>query len=121
MKFEYDLISMGGGYAGLAAAARAAQLGLRTAVLERGSDELYACNSRYAGGVMHVSYNDPKSTPEVLVQAMNDICLGYSDAELVSAIAHNAGRAVEWLRKEGARFARAGGVCTCDAARFCWT
>ncbi len=110
MKSEFDLISLGGGYAGLAAAVRAAQLGLKAAVLERGSDELYACNSRYAGGVMHVSYHDPKSAPDVLVKAINDICAGHADAALVNAIANNAGRAVEWLRSEGASFARAGNV-----------
>ena len=110
MKSEFDVVSVGGGYAGLAAAARAAQLGLKAAVLERGADELYACNSRYAGGVMHVSYHDPKSAPEVLAQAINDICAGHADAALVQAIASNAGRAVEWLRIEGASFARAGNV-----------
>ena len=110
MTSEFDLISVGGGYAGLAAASRAAQLGLKAAVLERGSDELYACNSRYAGGVMHVSYHDPKSPPEVLTQAINDICAGHADAALVHAVATHAGRAVEWLRAEGASFARAGNV-----------
>ncbi len=105
-----DLISVGGGYAGLAAASRAAQLGLKAVVLERGSDELYACNSRYAGGVMHVSYHDPKSPPEILSQAINEICAGHADAALVNAVATHAGRAVEWLRNEGASFARAGNV-----------
>jgi fumarate reductase flavoprotein subunit len=107
---EFDLISVGGGYAGLTAASRAAQLGLKAAVLERGSEERYACNSRYAGGVMHVSYHDPKSSHEVLTAAINDISAGYADADLVNAIANHAGRSVEWLRNEGARFARAGNV-----------
>lgn len=107
---DFDLISVGGGYAGLAAASRAAQLGLKAAVLERGNDALYACNSRFAGGVMHVSYHDPKSPSEVLTAAINEICAGNADAELVYAIAANAGRAVEWLRDEGAKFARVGNV-----------
>jgi fumarate reductase flavoprotein subunit len=104
---EYDLISMGGGYAGLAAAARAAQLGLKAVVLERGGDELYACNSRVAGGVMHISYNDPTSPPEILVKAINEITAGHAEASLVNAIASNAARAVEWLKREGASFERA--------------
>ena len=66
---EYDLVCVGGGYAGLSAAARATQLGLKAAVLERGNDVLYACNSRVAGGVMHVSYTDPASAPEQLAKA----------------------------------------------------
>jgi fumarate reductase flavoprotein subunit len=104
---EYDLICMGGGYAGLAAAARATQLGLKAVVLERGSDELYACNSRVAGGVMHISYNDPTSPPETLAKAINEITAGHAEAALVNAIAGNAARAVEWLKSEGASFERA--------------
>ncbi len=104
---HYDLISMGGGYAGLAAASRAAQLGLKAAVLERGSDALYACNSRVAGGVMHISYNDPTTAPGALAQAINEITGGYAETALVDAIASNASRAVHWLRDEGASFEQA--------------
>jgi fumarate reductase flavoprotein subunit len=107
---EYDLIAIGGGYAGLAAAARAAQLGLKAAVLERGSDELYACNSRVAGGVMHVTYNDPTIAPELLAKAINDHTASYANAALVQALTTNAGRAVQWLKSEGAGFDRATGA-----------
>lgn len=106
-QFEYDLISVGGGYAGLSAAARAAQLGLKALVLERGSDELYACNSRVAGGVMHISYTDPASPPEELAKAINYQTADHADPALVSAVANNAGRAVQWLQSEGAGFERA--------------
>lgn len=103
---EFDLICIGGGYAGLSAAARAAQLGLKAVVLERGADELYACNSRVAGGVLHVSYNDPTTPPEALAKAMTEITAGYADAALVKALADNASRAVHWLQSAGARFER---------------
>jgi fumarate reductase flavoprotein subunit len=107
---ESDLVCVGGGYAGLAAAARAAQLGLKAVILERGSDELYACNSRVAGGVMHISYNDPCSPPEALAKAINDHTAGHADAALVNAVATHAGRAVQWLHCEGAGFERATGA-----------
>ncbi len=107
---ELDLISIGGGYAGLAAATRAAQLGLKVAVLERGAEALYACNSRVAGGVMHISYNDPTSAPAVLSKAINEITAGYADAALVQAITGNASRAVHWLRDAGAHFERQAGA-----------
>jgi len=102
----FDLISIGGGYAGLAAATRAAQLGLKAAVLERGSDELYACNSRVAGGVMHISYHDPSSPPQTLAKAMTEITAGHADPQLVTALANNAERAVQWLSSEGVQFER---------------
>ncbi len=104
---EYDLVCVGGGYAGLSAAARATQLGLKAAVLERGNDVLYACNSRVAGGVMHVSYTDPASAPEQLAKAINEQTAGHAEPALVQAVAANAGRAVQWLKSEGAGFERA--------------
>ena len=55
---RFDLVIIGGGFAGLCAAARGAELGLRTAVLETGTDENYLCSSRWAGGIFHVSYHD---------------------------------------------------------------
>lgn len=107
-ELDFDLLSIGGGYAGLVAAVRAAQLGLRAAVLEQGSDELYACNSRFAGGVLHVSYQNPKAPAAELVSAIEKITAGHARAPLASAVAINAGRAVDWLKAEGALFMRVG-------------
>ena len=59
----FDLVAIGGGFAGLIAALRGAELGLRTAVLEQGEDERYLCSSRWAGGIFHVSYHDVKLPP----------------------------------------------------------
>jgi fumarate reductase flavoprotein subunit len=52
---HFDLVAIGGGFAGLCAAVRGAELGLRTAVIEAGTDENYLCSSRWAGGIFHVS------------------------------------------------------------------
>ena len=107
---QCDLICVGGGYAGLSAASRAAQLGLKVMVLEKGEDSLYACNSRYAGGVMHVSYHNPKDSASVLTQAIRQISNAYADPHLTQVIAKQAGRAVDWLHSEGAQYARVGSV-----------
>ena len=76
MKDRARLVIVGGGFAGMIAACRAAELGLRSAVIERGGSELYPCNSRYSGGLMHVSYKDPALPPEQLLAAINEITMG---------------------------------------------
>ncbi|HEY1798962.1 MAG TPA: FAD-dependent oxidoreductase [Stellaceae bacterium] len=104
---QFDLISIGGGFAGLCAAARGAELGLRTAVIEQGADERYLCSSRWAGGIFHVSYHDVKLDPAELVAAIDRQTGGEADPELARAVAEDAGRLVDWLGGQGASFTQA--------------
>jgi fumarate reductase flavoprotein subunit len=104
---SFDVVSIGGGFAGMVAAVRAAELGLRSAVIEQGTDERYLCSSRWAGGIFHVSYTDVKSTPGELVEAINRQTGGEADPELAAAVAEDAGRVVDWLAAQGASFAQA--------------
>jgi len=103
---SFDLISIGGGFAGLIAALRGAELGLRSAVIEKGADAQYLCSSRYAGGVFHVSYHDVKLSRPELVDAIVKATGGEADPALADAVAADAGRVVEWLKDQGARFGR---------------
>lgn len=100
---QYDLIVVGAGYAGLVAANRASQLGCKVLVLERGSEEVYPCNSRYAGGVLHISYQNLNDAPESLAAAVHEITGGAADPALTKAISENALRVVHWLVDEGAK------------------
>jgi fumarate reductase flavoprotein subunit len=104
---QFDLISIGAGFAGLCAAVRGAELGLRTAVLEQGADDRYLCSSRWAGGIFHVSYHDVKLDTAELVAAINRQTGGEADPELAQAVAEDAGRLVDWLGAQGARFTQA--------------
>ena len=106
----FDLVVVGGGFAGLVAANRAAQLGLKVAVLERGKEESYPCNSRVAGGVLHISYHNLKDPEAVLVQAIAEITGGSADAALATKLAGTAARAVDWLEQEGAQYSRTSAV-----------
>jgi fumarate reductase flavoprotein subunit len=100
----FDLVAIGGGFAGLCAALRGAELGLRTAVLEAGADDSYLCSSRWAGGIFHVSYHDVKLAPEELVAAIDRQTNNEADPALVAA---DAGRTVDWLASQGAGFVQA--------------
>jgi fumarate reductase flavoprotein subunit len=81
---HFDLVAVGGGLTGICAAVRAAELGLRTAVLEAGANEGYLCSSRWAGGIFHVSYHDVKLSPDDLLAAINRQTGGEADQELAA-------------------------------------
>ena len=104
---EFDLVAIGGGFAGLCAAVRGAELGLRTAVVEKGEDERYLCSSRWAGGIFHVSYHDIRLPAVELVAAIERATSGEVEPELAAAIAEDCARTIDWLAGQGAHFASA--------------
>jgi fumarate reductase flavoprotein subunit len=106
----FDVVVVGGGIAGLSAANRAAQQGLKVAVLERGTDERYLCNSRYSGGVLHIACQNAKDPAEKLMDVIKDATSGKADPDLARALATTAGRAIDWLRDEGAKYIRVGNI-----------
>lgn len=105
---DADLTIMGGGIAGLTAAMRGVQLGMTVMVLEQGTAESYPCNSRFSGGVLHVCYKDPTSASDVLRRAIERATGGTARPGLADAMAHNAGRIIDWLRAQGATFVKGG-------------
>lgn len=100
-----DLVVLGGGFAGLIAANRAAELGCSVVVLEAG-EGTYLCNSRIATGAMNFAHSDPQLPPEQLVQAIMEDTEDYADPSLAAAIAEVAGRGLQWLQDNGAQFVR---------------
>src|SRR5262245_54552667 len=110
MSESYDVVVVGGGLGGLSTACRAAQLGLRPIVLERGTDPQYVCNSRYSGGILHIAQHNVTDPAERLVNVIEQATLGQADPGLARALAEDARRAVEWLRTEGAKFIRVGQI-----------
>ena len=82
-------------------------MGLRTVVLETGTEQGYLCSSRWAGGIFHVSYHDVKLSPDELLAAINRQTSRETDPELAAVIAANAGHTVDWLASQGAVFTQA--------------
>ncbi|GAA4332417.1 hypothetical protein GCM10023144_22390 [Pigmentiphaga soli] len=65
-RIECDVAVIGAGVAGMIAAVRAAQGGLRTVVLEKLEEDRYVCNSRLTAGVWHCCATDIPADPGLL-------------------------------------------------------
>ncbi|HZQ59942.1 MAG TPA: FAD-dependent oxidoreductase [Casimicrobiaceae bacterium] len=116
MTDECDLVVIGGGIAGMTAALRAAELGLRARVLEQGSDERYPCNTRYSGGVLHAAQHDVKRPPAELVDIICSATRGHVDRAMAQTVATDGRRLLEWLQQQGVRFMR---FSAQEAHRWC--
>lgn len=101
-----DVVIIGGGLAGLTAACRATELGLRPVVLEQGDGPDYLCNSRITGGVVHFASESLMEPPEMLTDKVQRITGAFTDAELTLTLAQDAKRALDWLGAQGTRFVR---------------
>ena len=102
----HDLIVIGGGIAGLTAAVRAAELGLRVLLLEQGEGLDYPNNSRQSGGILHIGFRDPFREPQDLEQHIARLTGGQAKPELAHALAHTGARLITWLQSKGAKFMR---------------
>ena len=105
---DFDVVVVGGGVAGLSAGVRAAELGLRTAVLEKGAGSQYLCNSRISGGNFHIALHDPKLSKDELLTAIRNRTDGTADPALADALSARAGATLDWLQGLGVKFMRTG-------------
>ena len=102
----FDMAIVGGGLAGLTAGLRAAELGLRTVLLEQGDGADYPCNSRHSGGIVHIGFFDPFRPAEELAGIVRQLTDNEARPELVGTLTRNGARMITWLGEKGARFMR---------------
>ncbi len=105
--YQTDVIVMGAGIAGLVAANRAAQLGLKVVVLEQGHEDQYLCNTRYTGGTFHLCMREITLDPSLLFDLIRDTTAGFVTEPLAQLLSKGGGRLIAWLQAEGIRFLRA--------------
>lgn len=103
-----DVAVVGGGIAGLVAAVRCAEGGLRPIVLEKLTEDRYVCNSRLTGGIFHLAYRSPLDDPDELARLITASTDGTSEPALVRAVATDARRVIRWLQSQGVRYVKAG-------------
>lgn len=104
MAHQHDMIVIGAGLAGLAAANRGLELGKRVLLLERSDDPRHVCASRTNGGVFHVGFRTVTADPEELVQVMRRATGEFTTLPLARALAFNAERGIRWLEGLGTEF-----------------
>lgn len=104
----FDVVVVGGGLAGLASANRCAEQGLSVALLERGVEERYHCNSRFSMGFVNCAFEYILGDPADLRKAIDRHTHEYAVPDLANAFATNAGAAVRWLEKQGVRLIKGG-------------
>ena len=101
---QFDMISIGGGFSGLISACRAAELGLKVAVLEQDSSDRYPCSSRFTTGVSNIMGLAIMADPDHLYNAIIKGSGGAADPALARVFADNGKRAIAWLSEKGTRF-----------------
>lgn len=104
----YDLVIVGGGFAGLSAGVRAKELGLHAAIVEAGAEDENLCNSRYSGGHLSIGMDDVSKDPAYLANRINELTNHSFDAAFVAQYAARAGAMVDWLRSHNVKFLRIG-------------
>jgi fumarate reductase flavoprotein subunit len=98
---SHDVIVIGAGIAGLVAANRAAQLGKRVIVLEKGAEEKYLCNTRYTYGSFHIHFTGVAADEDELVGKIEATTEGMARKDLARAVARDGQRLMQWLASEG--------------------
>ncbi len=100
-----DVAVVGGGLAGLVAANRCAQLGLRTVLLEKGAGPDGDSNARISTGLFHLAWRPLDAPASELEAAMVAATDGEIERSIARAVAANAADALQWLIGEGVSFA----------------
>jgi fumarate reductase flavoprotein subunit len=100
-----DVAVVGGGMAGLVAANRCAQLGLRTVLLEKGAGPDGDSNARISTGLFHLAWHPLDAPAAELEAALVGATDGDIEPGIARAIAANASAALQWLISEGVTFA----------------
>ena len=102
----FDVLVIGSGAAGLAAAVSAERAGARVAVATKTT--IQACNSAKAQGGIQAALGDDDS-PDVHAEDVLASSHGTADPALVRTLTGDAPSAIHWLEELGVEFTRSNG------------
>lgn len=101
---NYDLVVVGHGMAGLAAALAAAETGAKVAVLEKQRKVLSGGNSRIAGGGFCIPTGDTGEAKELFIDDFMKKSGYRADKGLTESLAENILADIDWLTGHGVEF-----------------
>lgn len=93
---EVDVVVVGTGFAGLAAAITAKDAGAKVLVIEKMSKEQEGGNSRVSGNMWWTPTNLPEA-----IEHIEALCYGLTDKESIRALAEGMMKLNDWLLKMG--------------------
>ncbi len=106
VRLECDVLVVGSGASGLAAAVSADRAGARVALVAKGA--LQSCNSAKAQGGIQAAFGDDDS-PEQHAQDVWESSHETADRRLAEVLTSEAPRAIHWLEELGVEFTRENG------------
>lgn len=98
---SFDVVVIGSGMAGCAAALEAATHGKRVVMLEKMSENRMGGNSLLAGGGFSLPMEDTESARDAYVEDYEDYCLGRGNSAIFRLMADNIVQDLGWLESHG--------------------
>lgn len=103
-KEKYDVVVIGTGLSGMAAAVAAQERGARVCILEKLPEGQDGGNSRLAGGFIAITKDKSDSAKDEYVKDFMKKSMGKGNATLTKIIAQQSLDGVEWLKSFGIEF-----------------
>lgn len=101
---EYDVVVIGSGIAGLAAALQGGEQGARVALLEKQLKPLFGGNSRLAGGIFAAPQADTAEAKAMYIEDFMKKGQYRTDQQLIESLADHILEDIEWLKSYGVQF-----------------
>jgi flavocytochrome c len=98
---SYDVVVIGSGMAGCAAALEAASRGKRVVVLEKMQESRMGGNSLLAGGGFSIPLEDTQPARDAYVEDYANYCLGRGNSAIFRLMADNIVQDLGWLESHG--------------------
>ncbi len=101
---EYDVVVIGSGMAGCAAALEAAQTGARVVVLEKSAAGVMGGNTRLSGGGFSKPQGDDDAAREAYIRDYDETTLGRGERTIFELMAQTSAASLDWLEGHGISF-----------------